>query len=1051
MESSSNLTSPYIDTTSLPSTPSSCVSDNYSTNHENTKSYSLSSTQTPTKNLSFSDFSCSSPSSINYDTPDEITSFLTAINTKYNVEAYSLNDVIQVIDLLLQKERKSAAKAQINEIKPQSNSIDSSIKIEISELKSQIVNIQHSNTILTNTNNTLSDKIKSLETENKSIHDAILSQQSLIEEQSTTIQKLSEQRNNLIKILHKQTDLIQKFEALPSVTKVRVQPQVRESNPQPKQNSPSDTSNDIIYSNLISIVKMISDSKFNNINEFQAIRDNAEIKPNERTMLIVKKLIDQYSQQVEVNNNNQSTIAKLNNEKLHLHDKCMEVLSLFEEQLRFLQNLSHSNDLQAAVFYNEKTGTSFYLTDCNKVELIRRCANLGSFIENTLGDITEQKFNESLQLPSSINPTGIFNLLQPTKMQEFISNMLSKITTPSDIDARQVFDILCAQIYINDLLKNYARDISIIAAKRKREIESLQQNQSNNYSQEIELMRKRDKTMRRFLLKYIEVDNPEDIPTFVLLKQFVAAAQEEIRSNQQHNYVEDSSTTSSPISIESSSTLSRKSSKSSSSSKRSQQTEAVKIEITQLQDQNNNLNQQIQQLNDEKSRMQKLLDETIHNLDLTKQETADKEKKLEEEISKKDQEISETQEKLKKSEEVCESLTKTLSENEEIVKTIKKQRKMIRKTIESLQLENKNLKQDICNCKQANTNMTNQYTESTEKLHKELENSIHEAEALTTQNSQLLTQIQQQKAQLSKLSIECKTLEMKLKSAEQKLQIQNPPKPLIDYQDLTTKVTNLTNENNSAFKILSSALVGISAPSNLIEASNFIVEFINKLKTSQLNTTNMITLLSNIRSALGIDESIDILQTIHELIQTDSNNRNNLISDEKVLRDAQIEIETIRKDLSFAQNQLVTLKQWENWARRVYGIINENSKYQIGSSEIRLNLEEALLASVSHRSIFTKLDILRSEKKSFLKFDRTILLARSNNSPLQSIRPLIILAVTLHKVQKMAGCISIAPTYQRPRTIDNEYTEFEHNRPKLKKIRSHSSRKSSNQPLIPIC
>lgn len=1057
MSSSFNDMSTFNDSISSPMTPSSCMSENFTSNNETPTSNLYSSAQIQSKNLSFSDSSCTSPISYNYDTPDEITTFLCAFNSKYNVDAYSLKDVLQTFDIILHKERKNTTKTTTNIITQETTTkVDSGLKIELSELKSQIANIHHSNTVLSNANNALEEKIHSLESENKSIHDAIISQEALIEDQSNTIQSLSQQRTKLIEILHKQSAIIQKLELLSKSPQVKTIIKNVETTKTTKNNEIDEA--DDVYSLLSTVYRLVTDMKLNNQNEFQVIRDNSELKPNERIMLIIKKLIDQYQKQIEENRQNESKITKLNNEKLKLHDKCMEVLALFEEQLRFLQNLSHSNDLQAAVFYREKSGTSLYLTDCNKVELIRRCAALGAFIETTIGDITEQKFCESINLPNSINQTNIFNLLHPTQMQEMMQSIHDKINNPSDIDVRHIFDLLCAQIYMNDLLKNYAREISVIAAQKKREVESLQQQSDNSQiEKELALLQKRDKMMRKFIMKYVDVDGAEEIPTFALLKQFVAAAQQELMESQQrYNNFDSSSSSPSqrfyPSDAVSSSSRRSLSSNKSSSKQSSKQTQyQTQVEISRLQDQVSELNGQIEQATKDKESIQKLLDETMKKTEELKAEIIEKEKISNEQMSKKEAELNECQEKLKKSEEVCNTLTKRIEESEEIVLTIKKQRRSIRKTIENLQNENKALQNEITNLKQENSNITSKYSESTERLQKEVENSIHEAEALQSQNSQLLSQLQQQKATISKLSVDNKTLEMKVRAAEQKIQIKSTPQTLIDYQSLSEKVTNLSNENDKVFKMLSNLIIGIYTPNNLLEAAQYVSELVNKLKVSQLSASEALTQISNIRQTLGIEDNVDIIETINRIIQTDNQNRNNLVSDEKIMREAQLEIETIRKDLACAQKQLVNLKQWENWARRVYGIINENAKYKTCSNEIRLNLEEALLASVSHRSIFNKIDLLRLEKQTLVKFDRTLLISRAINRGLISVRPLIILSVALHKIQKMSGCITLAPTYQRPRNIDIDEQEYheERKRPRLKKMRP-TEKRTGGQPLIPF-
>ena len=78
------------------------------------------------------------------------------------------------------------------------------------------------------------------------------------------------------------------------------------------------------------------------------------------------------------------------------------------------------------------------------------------------------------------------------------------------------------------------------------------------------------------------------------------------------------------------------------------------------------------------------------------------------------------------------------------------------------------------------------------------------------------------------------------------------------------------------------------------------------------------------------------------------------------------------------------------------------------SHDLRLSLEECILASLSHRIIFNRVESLRNQKRILLCYDKR-LLAHYNIVQKCSLRPIIIVNVIVKRLQKLAGYVTFAP------------------------------------------
>lgn len=123
------------------------------------------------------------------------------------------------------------------------------------------------------------------------------------------------------------------------------------------------------------------------------------------------------------------------------------------------------------------------------------------------------------------------------------------------------------------------------------------------------------------------------------------------------------------------------------------------------------------------------------------------------------------------------------------------------------------------------------------------------------------------------------------------------------------------------------------------------------------------------------------------------------------------ELKELNSDLSRVKRENQKLErikgeitEWNNWSRSMLRQINDITGPTIGASEVRFLLEEALLASIAHRSLLRKLELLRSEKRIILK-SKAFLDRRPGGNTVKSVRPIMLSLICAKRLQQFCGCI----------------------------------------------
>ena len=118
-------------------------------------------------------------------------------------------------------------------------------------------------------------------------------------------------------------------------------------------------------------------------------------------------------------------------------------------------------------------------------------------------------------------------------------------------------------------------------------------------------------------------------------------------------------------------------------------------------------------------------------------------------------------------------------------------------------------------------------------------------------------------------------------------------------------------------------------------------------------------------------------------------------------------------------------KSWLLWGRSL--LREMSSSANVNVPDVRRALEETLLSSIGHKSVSTKLEILRAEKK--LLTSERVRVVSEVHEKVMSIRPVIVALIFGKRLAEMSGCLPI----------------------KFGNLTKHDVQPQSHLPVVPLC
>lgn len=528
------------------------------------------------------------------DGSEKISKFCAAFNKKVGVSTNSLEEVLEIVDVLINnhvsgtmlnssnslevlkvsedteslvqklRNRITKLKTKNKELQSQVNSIE----MQNSSLQADLDQLKYQNNRLEETLADMQIRLQSSQQEVKDLNDRSSRNKNSREEFESTVSNLGDliqtqlddsttiisQRDSLIKIINKQNSALQQYEQI--LTRLNDENyRIADSSIFSKstKNTASNNSNyyenDINYNDdssvdskgdifpmILSIVSRSSEELNSDIrSHITDIMNDSSIPLIDRIESIISYVCHEANQAIQFTEETKEKIKQLKSDNTDIQSKCIEILSLFDEEIQFMQRLAHSNEIQSCVFFREDQNGVIPFDKDSKEELIKHCARVARYIEETIPQINIDEMNDAFSQFEMIQPTEIFNLLNANvlekKLRDFYDRMkkfnpienseLSQFSEESqnliEIQMKELLCLFAAQAFTNDILQNHSVELRMRYEITQREIQQLRLEVEENkeplksMKKVINHFTKRENKIKRLLTKVLHHNSKKKI------------------------------------------------------------------------------------------------------------------------------------------------------------------------------------------------------------------------------------------------------------------------------------------------------------------------------------------------------------------------------------------------------------------------------------------------------------------------------------------------------------------------------------------------------------
>jgi chromosome segregation ATPase len=375
-------------------------------------------------------------------------------------------------------------------------------------------------------------------------------------------------------------------------------------------------------------------------------------------------------------------------------------------------------------------------------------------------------------------------------------------------------------------------------------------------------------------------------------------------------------------------------------------------------------------------------------------------------------------------------LTQQGREFEASVVYAKRQRAKLLRQIEGLRLTNSELEKALA---RETAKLTEAAQAAIEDKTTELEAALRERAGLQSQLEIAAAKMQQLRSEIATLTVSKKSTELKLRAIEGRHEIikktagsQAAAKFASQQIDRANEIAALKAAAAEAIESVQALLPGREMLPDLKAAVSVLVREFRSASSFRAEFSRD---LRELCALLEVESSAEVLGKVRALAE-ERNAADRKIADlTDSVRQLGDEIDSVRRTGKQGEAHLRSLKLWESWGQRLHRLVRESDPVDVKGRNLRLALEEALLASVSSRSICQKTEILRAEKLALTVFDRRLLFTKQTIR--KSCRPLIIVAAFARRIQRVAGHLPLGVGLSAVSTMG-------------------LSRRSPAKPLIPV-
>ena len=274
-------------------------------------------------------------------------------------------------------------------------------------------------------------------------HSAFESIESLLESQMEETRVLATQRNQLVECLRKLDEVCRESDSMCQNLSVELTQTLQKLKEKPAQQPTpkvvkaapkreEEKREDDTYLLLASVHRALSVAGGDIQRNIDRIKEDTSKTAGERLVEMTKLTSNEIiraRKQVELANERNEELKNLCQERGR---QCSEVLSVLEEEVDFVQKLAFNRDLQSVVMYRQ-LGTSCELDGEQREELARRCAAIGSFVDEKVTRLNSDDVCGKLESCGVKKPTGIFDLMKPANSESRIRRILEDAEDSNDI------------------------------------------------------------------------------------------------------------------------------------------------------------------------------------------------------------------------------------------------------------------------------------------------------------------------------------------------------------------------------------------------------------------------------------------------------------------------------------------------------------------------------------------------------------------------------------------------------------------------------------------
>lgn len=698
----------------------------------------------------------------------------------------------------------------------------------------------------------------------------------------------------------------------------------------------------------------------------------------------------------------ESKIDELSSSKTE--DKIVELMRLLSEQkVERVPHIDRSRELQLLGHLENavKLIKNLALADTDsddKSFILAQCARMSKIIEEHCGNDT---------LP---NVCSLFEKRNCEEQMKAVFDIVD-ISSENETPTRELLALLTAAIYINGILFSQVDHLNQSARVGEREQELIAENEKlNNIIADEGAMYD---MMLDKLASYVKTPCDDLMVALdTMLSQYEQMEAEMIECEETNKELDEK--------------LEQMKDTLSDYPANEKEIAAQKKKIQKLSEKNGLLFKEVERLKSENDEIIKRHNKVVASLSKTRTKAERSKQTLQEQFyAKLSEQAREAEEQMKvasaenyKLKQVIESLqqeqAQTLRERDCLVQQQQENEKKLQakvielvKRIEELETVNNDT---LTNLRTRGDDLRDRYELRLEALTEELEDARKSIDNLSAELSEVKASKQEQYMTIAKLKLNERTLNLKIKQ----LTDQSRMKEGVCESRAAAKIAAMKTEfdaeirrEQETMENYSSKLVSLveQAFDVRIEGSsvqNALARFesiVQQRSTSQWRQLTEDAIA--IRKLLGLKKGDSLLGSFKQnqvLYQT-------LLEKNEKLEKYNRQLASENALMKRTQKNNEEAAAWMKWATGLYYQITDGHAPAFSADDIKYALEEAMMASIGHRTLRRRLEILRSEKRIVLSC-RNLLSETYKAEPVLSLRPLTLVAMFSRRVQSMAGCLA---------------------------------------------